>query len=120
MHGATDAEFGTFGGLGTSTARVPGGWLRWIGCAAVWEAVRAVCFERHLCSAASAATARAARVLTRGTNLSISPQPSVRLPWVPGRAAVQRNRRSLVGGVAQGRIRLWVSTRCVGRQYAAN
>ena len=63
---------------------------------------------------------RAARVLTRGTNLSISPQPSVRLPWVPGRAAVQRNRRSRVGGVAQGRIRLWVSTRCVGRQYAAN
>ena len=26
-----------------------GGWLlRWIGCAAVWEAGRAVCGERHL------------------------------------------------------------------------
>ena len=25
-----------------------GGWVRWIGCAAVWEAVRAVCGERHL------------------------------------------------------------------------
>ena len=25
-----------------------GGWVRWIGCAAVWEAGRAVCGERHL------------------------------------------------------------------------
>ena len=25
-----------------------GGWLRWIGCAAVWEAGRAVGGERHL------------------------------------------------------------------------
>ena len=114
------ARNGKSGGYCTRSVSRLGGWVRWIGCAAVWEAVRAVCFERHLCSAASAATARAARVLTRGTNLSISPQPSVRLPWVPGRAAVQRNRRSRVGGVAQGRIRLWVSTRCVGRQYAAN
>ena len=94
--------------------------MRWIGCAAVWEAVRAVCGDKAPVQRSERRTARAARVLTRGTNPSISPQPSVRLPWVPGRAAVQRNRRSRVGGVAQGRIRLWVSTRCVGRQYAAN
>ena len=25
-----------------------GGWVRWIGCAAVWEAGRAVCGERRL------------------------------------------------------------------------
>ena len=33
--------------LGEQTCRL-GGWLRWIGCAAVWEAGRAVCGERHL------------------------------------------------------------------------
>ena len=26
-----------------------GGWVRWIGCAAVWEAGRAVCGEREAC-----------------------------------------------------------------------
>ena len=48
MHGATGAEWEIW------RVRYPlgehrlGGWLRWIGCAAVWEAGRAVCGERHL------------------------------------------------------------------------
>ena len=62
------ARNGKSGGYQTRSVSRLGGWVRWIGCAAVWEADRAVCRERHLCSAASAATARAARVLTRGTN----------------------------------------------------
>ena len=40
-----------------------GGWVRWIGCAAVWEAGRAVCGEAALVPGRSAAARRA---LTRG------------------------------------------------------
>ncbi len=36
------------GGYQTRSVSRLGGWVRWIGCAAVWEAGRAVCGERHL------------------------------------------------------------------------
>ena len=42
------ARNGKSGGYQTRSVSSLGGWLRWIGCAAVWEAGRAVCGERHL------------------------------------------------------------------------
>ena len=42
------ARNGKSGGWGTRSVSRLGGWVRWIGCAAVWEAGRAVCGERHL------------------------------------------------------------------------
>ena len=42
------ARNGKSGGYGTRSVSRLGGWVRWIGCAAVWEAGRAVCGERHL------------------------------------------------------------------------
>ena len=37
-----------YGGLGTSTGRVPGGWLRWTGCPAACQASRDISGKRHL------------------------------------------------------------------------
>ena len=42
------ARNGKSGGYQTRSVSRLGGWVRWIGCAAVWEAGRAVCGERHL------------------------------------------------------------------------
>ena len=42
------ARNGKSGGWGTRSVSRLGGWVRWIGCAAVWEAGRAVCGERRL------------------------------------------------------------------------
>ena len=42
------ARNGKSGGCRTRSVSRLGGWVRWIGCAAVWEAGRAVCGERHL------------------------------------------------------------------------
>ena len=42
------ARNGKSGGYCTRSVSRLGGWVRWIGCAAVWEAGRAVCGERHL------------------------------------------------------------------------
>ena len=42
------ARNGQSGGYCTRSVSRLGGWVRWIGCAAVWEAGRAVCGERHL------------------------------------------------------------------------
>ena len=42
------ARNGKSGGYQTRSVSRLGGWVRWIGCAAVWEAGRAVCGERRL------------------------------------------------------------------------
>ena len=42
------ARNGKSGGYCTRSVSRLGGWVRWIGCAAVWEAGRAVCGERRL------------------------------------------------------------------------
>ena len=60
------ARNGKSGGYQTRSVSRLGGWVRWIGCAAVWEAGRAVCGEAALVPGRSAAARRA---LTRGGRL---------------------------------------------------
>ena len=42
------ARNGRYGELGNRTARVPGGWVRWIGWIGVWDAGRDLCGVDHL------------------------------------------------------------------------
>ena len=76
------ARNGKPGGWGTRSVSRLGGWVRWIGCAAVWEAGRAVCGEAALVPGRSAAARRA---LTRGGRL-------IKASFAPSRPAHTRRR----------------------------